>query len=100
MAEPPGEDACSNARSMRVHTSFMNLKDRVALVTGASTGIGLAVAKALAARGARVALVARTAAALEAAARGLGAQAASFPLDVRDRAALEALPSRVVALWG
>ena len=76
--------------------------DRVALVTGASSGIGLAVCRQLVAAGARVAMVARTRATLEAAAAGLGApaRAAAFPLDVADLAALEALPAQVVARFG
>jgi short-subunit dehydrogenase len=74
----------------------------VALVTGASTGIGLAVCRALVARGARVAMVARTRATLEAAAAELGGGdlAVAFPLDVADLAALERLPGQVVARMG
>jgi hypothetical protein len=76
-------------------------KDAVAIVTGASSGIGLAVARAMVARGARVALVARTKATLERVARDLGAdRAESFPLDVTDHAGLAALPGRVVARFG
>jgi NAD(P)-dependent dehydrogenase (short-subunit alcohol dehydrogenase family) len=45
----------------------MSMDDRVAIVTGGSKGIGLAVARAFAAAGARVAIVARGAEALEAA---------------------------------
>ncbi len=74
---------------------------RVALVTGASSGIGLAVARALVAKGMRVALVARTRARLEEVARGLGADNASVHcLDVCDRAALAALPGQVVERFG
>ena len=43
----------------------MNLKDRVALVTGASRGIGVATAEVMASRGARVAVSARTVSDLE-----------------------------------
>lgn len=43
----------------------LGIKNRLALVTGSSRGIGRAIAKGLAAEGARVILVARTAAALE-----------------------------------
>ncbi|MFZ1105097.1 MAG: SDR family NAD(P)-dependent oxidoreductase, partial [Hyphomicrobiaceae bacterium] len=43
----------------------LELKGKVAIVTGGSRGIGLAVGRALAAEGANVALVARNAAALE-----------------------------------
>jgi NAD(P)-dependent dehydrogenase (short-subunit alcohol dehydrogenase family) len=53
----------------------LELADRRAIVTGGSRGIGLAVARALVAEGARVALVARGAEALEEAARALSALA-------------------------
>jgi short-subunit dehydrogenase len=44
----------------------LNVKDKVAIVTGASSGIGLATAKLLASKGAKVALVARSKEKLEA----------------------------------
>ena len=69
---------------------------KVAIVTGASSGIGLSVAKMWAARGGRVALVARTASTLEAIAKEIGEdKAAPFPLDVRDLKALASLPARL-----
>ena len=43
----------------------MQIKDHVFIVTGASSGIGLSTATALSDRGARVALLARSAAALK-----------------------------------
>ncbi|QMU76617.1 SDR family oxidoreductase [Streptacidiphilus sp. PB12-B1b] len=49
-----------------------SFKDRVALVTGSSRGIGLGIARELVARGAKVCLTARNAEPLEAAARELG----------------------------
>ncbi len=66
----------------------MQIKDRVFLVTGASSGIGLATAEDLTARGARVALVARSADVLEQLATRLPD---SLPLaaDVTDFAALD-----------
>jgi hypothetical protein len=73
----------------------------VAIVTGASSGIGLATARKLAARGTRVVLVARTESKLSEAVKEMGADRASaYPLDVTDRAALQALPGRVVEQFG
>ncbi len=77
----------------------------VAIVTGASSGIGLAVAKRWVARGGRVALVARSHDKLEELARELGggngdAKAVPFPLDVTQLDALSALPGRVVDRFG
>jgi NAD(P)-dependent dehydrogenase (short-subunit alcohol dehydrogenase family) len=63
------------------------LADRIALVTGASRGIGYAVALALARAGAHVIAVARTVGGLEElddAVRALGGSATLTPLDVRD----------------
>jgi short-subunit dehydrogenase len=73
---------------------------KVAIVTGASSGIGLSVARKLAQVGGKVALVARTKDKLEALARELGENAAAYPLDVGDLRALAALPARVVERFG
>ena len=74
---------------------------KVAIVTGASSGIGLAVAEQLVAAGARVALVARTKSALEELAARLGAdRAAAFPADVTDFERMGQLPGEVVARFG
>jgi short-subunit dehydrogenase len=79
----------------------MDWDGKVAIVTGASSGIGLAVARALAGRGARVALIARTPEKLDAHVRELGEdRAASFPLDVIDTAHLVKLPEQVVRRFG
>jgi NADP-dependent 3-hydroxy acid dehydrogenase YdfG len=71
------------------------LEGRVAVVTGASSGIGAAVARALSAEGAHVALAARRAADLEAVDRGLerAASARSLvqPTDVTDAEQVNAL---------
>ena len=69
------------------------LAGRVAVVTGASRGIGHAVARALAGAGARVAMLARGAEALRAAAEPLGALAVSC--DVADEGAAAAALARV-----
>ena len=75
---------------------------RVALVTGASRGIGRATARALAARGARVVAAARGdhAEAVAADIRAEGGRAESCALDVTDAAAIEAVVGRVVGEYG
>jgi short-subunit dehydrogenase len=78
----------------------MQLQGSVAIVTGASSGIGLAVVRALLKEGGRVALVARTADKLESLVKELGDAAAAFPMDVMDFAALTELPRRVIERFG
>lgn len=71
----------------------LGLKGKVALVTGASRGIGNRIALALAAEGARLCLCGRTAATLDAAAdavRRTGAEAETFVGDMAATAAAEA----------
>jgi len=75
----------------------------VVLITGASSGIGLAVARRLAPRGVRLVLAARTAPALEAAAEGcraLGAEVLAIPMDVGDASQCRALVDAAVARFG
>lgn len=79
------------------------LAGRVAVVTGASSGIGEATAERLAALGARVAVAARRTERLEALAdriRSAGNTALVLPLDVTDRAAVTAAAERVRAELG
>lgn len=75
---------------------------KVAIVTGGSSGIGLAFARKWVERGGRAALVARTERTLDEAVRALGGEgrARAYPLDVRDTDALDALPARVKADLG
>lgn len=80
------------------------LQDRIALVTGASRGIGRAAALAFAETGAHVVAVARTQGALEELddeirARG-GAPATLVPLDLKDMAALDRLGAALHERWG
>ncbi len=72
----------------------MDLKDKTLIITGASSGIGAAAARAAAAEGAHVVLGARRADALEAIARDIrqqGGQAVTHPGDVTDPDYAEAL---------
>jgi len=66
-------------------------QDQTVLVTGGSSGIGLAAAKAFAAEGARVVITGRDAAALEAARAELGADAIAIRNDAGSVAAAKAL---------
>jgi short-subunit dehydrogenase len=69
-----------------------SLRGAVVAITGGSRGLGLVLARRFAERGAKVALLARDAAALDRAARDLserGAAALPVPCDVRDRDAVE-----------
>jgi 3-oxoacyl-[acyl-carrier protein] reductase len=79
------------------------LAGQVALVTGASRGIGLAIARRLSQMGARVSLCARNAANLERAAselRGAGAQVLALPADVTRGDAVAALVGETQRVLG
>jgi len=79
------------------------LEGRVALVTGASRGIGRAAGRALAAAGANVILVARTVGGLEELddeIQKAGGHATLVPLDLKDFAALDRLGASIYERWG
>lgn len=80
---------------------MFDLTGMTALVTGASGGIGSAVAKALAGQGARLALSGSNADKLSAFAAGLGGDHVCVPCDLGDGAAVDALvPQAMEALGG
>ncbi|MFG1381039.1 SDR family NAD(P)-dependent oxidoreductase [Xanthobacter versatilis] len=81
----------------------LDLSGKVALVTGAASGIGLAAAQLLARQGAHVVLADRDGAAAEAAAQALGAagmRASSQACDVTDEAAVGEGVAQVLAAHG
>jgi 3-oxoacyl-[acyl-carrier protein] reductase len=79
----------------------MRLDGRVALVTGASRGIGRQIALELGRKGAAVALVARNRAALESAADDIGRdRALAVPADLADLAAVRAAHAAALERFG
>jgi NAD(P)-dependent dehydrogenase (short-subunit alcohol dehydrogenase family) len=81
----------------------MRLAGRIALITGASRGIGAAVAKRYAAEGAHVVLAARTVGGLEEvddAIRALGHEATLVPLDLRQMEMIDALGASIYERFG
>ncbi len=81
---------------MNAHADAQVLHGQVALVTGATRGIGQAIAAELAAMGAFVVGTATSAAGAERIAQALGVQGDGVVLDVTDGAAAEALVERIV----
>lgn len=79
---------------------MFDLTGKVALVTGASGGIGGAIARQLAAQGAKVALSGTRREALEALAAELGGEIAVLPCALDDAEAVAGLPGEVEAALG
>ncbi len=81
----------------------MSLEDQVALVTGASHGLGLAIARALAAEGAAIGVLARSGRSLDQAARDLratGAEALALPADVTQAVEVDSAVRMAIEHWG
>ncbi len=78
----------------------MRLHGKIALITGGSSGIGLATARLFIAEGASVALTGRDAARLDAAARALGPDALPIQADVATEAGNAAAVAATVARFG
>jgi NAD(P)-dependent dehydrogenase (short-subunit alcohol dehydrogenase family) len=79
------------------------LKNRIALITGASRGIGAAVAKGFAAEGAHVILTARTIGGLEEVddeIQAAGGSATLVEMDLRDSLAIDRLGANIYERWG
>lgn len=81
----------------------VNLKDRIALVTGASRGIGYYTALELARAGAHVIACARTVGGLEElddAIKAVGGSATLVPFDLADMQAIDTLGASIFERWG
>ena len=97
-----GAASWAAARALR-HRRAVSFRDRVAVVSGGSRGLGLLVARRLVSEGGRVALLARTEADLDGALADLAwrdGEAVAIPCDVGDRGGVESAIDEVVDRLG
>ena len=95
--------ACGIAVALRRRRETFELPGKVVLITGGSRGLGLALARAYAWEGARLALCARDAAELRAATddlRGLTSEVLAVPCDVGDPEQVETMVNAVIQHYG
>ena len=79
------------------------IKNKIALVTGASRGLGRSISKSLAKEGAELILVGRTISALEELddeVKSMGSKSTIVPMDLEDNEAIDILGSEINKKWG
>ena len=79
------------------------MKNKIALITGASRGLGRSVAKSLAKKGVELILVARTISALEELddeIKSLGSKSTIVPMDLEDNDSIDVLGGEIHKKWG
>ena len=87
-------------KGSRMEALTQSLQDKVVIITGASSGIGAATARAMAPLGCRLVLVARSAEKLEALAAELKTETLVRPTDVADAAAVKVMVDHAVERFG
>src|SRR5215216_4014591 len=102
LAMAAGAAAVLALRALRSRAPY-DFRDKSVLITGGSRGLGLVLARELAAKGARLTIIARDRVELEQARVDLearGGEVLAFACDVRDQADVQSAIERVVARYG